>query len=348
MTSYQSIDPGNMYQSIYEFPDHILDAAKIGKSISLNNQYSEIRNVVVAGMGGSAIGGDVVRLLAKNELDIPMVVSRNYTLPNWVNGHTLVICSSYSGNTEETLAAYEQARDKGAQIVGISTGGTLTERMNELDLDVVAIPAGLQPRAALALSFVPMLYLLKVIGLIGSETINDLTNAVTLIQSKRNSYGQELADNPTYALAGRIYNSIPIIYAESDSTATLAVRWKGQLSENSKMLAYHNELPEMNHNEIVGWENNSELINQISVIWLKDESDHPRTAIRQESTQEIIGNLPGKHEVISVEGHSIVERYLHMIHFGDWVSYWCAILHHTDPTPVKKIDRLKGILSEKS
>jgi len=348
MATYQSIDPSNMYESIYEFPDHILDAAKIGESISLKNQYTGIRNVVVAGMGGSAIGGDVVRLLAKNELDVPMVVSRNYTLPNWVDSNTLVICSSYSGNTEETLNAFEQARDKGSQIVGISTGGTLTARMNNLELDVVAIPAGFQPRAALALSFVPMLYLLKKIELIGFETIDHLNNAVSLIKSNRDSYGEESNDNPTYALARRIFKSIPVIYAETDATATLAVRWKGQLSENSKMLAYHNELPEMNHNEIVGWENNSDLIKRISVIWLKDEKDHPRTAFRQESTQDIIGNLAGNHEIVTVDGNSIVERYLNMIHFGDWVSYWCAILHQTDPTPVKKIDRLKGILSEKS
>ena len=348
MTTYQSIDPQNMYESIYNFSDHILIAAKIGESISLKNQYSEIHNVVVAGMGGSAIGGDVVRLLAKNELNVPMLVSRNYSLPNWVDNHTLVICSSYSGNTEESLSAFDHARDKGAQIVGISTGGTLTERMNELDLDVVAIPAGLQPRAALAISLVPMLYLLKEIGLIGIKTINELNNAVALITANRDNYGSESMENPTYSLAQRIFTTIPIIYAETDATATIAVRWKGQLSENSKMLAYHNELPEMNHNEIVGWENNPDLINGISVIWLSDLSDHPRTAIRQKSTRESIGNLAGSHEIVTVEGNSIVERILLMIHFGDWVSYWCAILHGTDPTPVKKIDRLKGILAEKS
>lgn len=348
MVSYKSIDQQNMYELIYKFSDHILNGAKIGESISLKNHYSEIRNVVVAGMGGSAIGGDIVRLLAKNEIDVPMVVSRNYTLPNWVDNHTLVICTSYSGNTEESLSAFNHAKDKGAQIVGISTGGTLTERMSELKIDLVVVPGGLQPRAALAILFVPMLYLIKKIGLIGSKTINELKSAVELINANRANYGTESKDNPTYALAQRIYKTIPVIYAESDATATLAVRWKGQLSENSKMLAYHNELPEMNHNEIVGWENNPDLIRKNSVIWLRDQSDHPRTAIRQESTRKIIGNLAGNHEIVSVEGNSTVERYLHMIHFGDWVSFWCAILHGTNPTPVKKIDLLKGILAEES
>ena len=348
MASYQHIDTDNMLQSIYEFSDHLMQAVEIGKSIDLKNQYSDIHNVVVAGMGGSAIGGDVARLLCKNELKVPMVVSRNYTLPGWVNKNTLVICCSYSGNTEETLAAFEHARDKGAQIAGLSTGGTLSEKMAEFELDLVTIPGGLQPRAALGISLVPMLFLMKQTGLIGPETMDQLPDAASFIASIRDQYGKQSDDNPTYSLAQRIYKTIPVIYGETDATGTLAVRFKGQLSENAKMLAYCNELPEMNHNEIVGFKNNQDILNHISVIWLKDEKDHPRTAVRQDSTREIIGDLCANHEVISAQGDSAAIRYLHLIHYGDWVSYWCAILHQTNPTPVKKIDRLKAILSEKS
>jgi len=348
MASYQHIDTDNMHQSIYEFSDHLMQAVEIGKSIALKNQYSDIHNVVVAGMGGSAIGGDVARLLCKNELKVPMVVSRNYTLPGWVNKNTLVICSSYSGNTEETLAAFEHARDKGAQIVGISTGGILSEKMAEFELDLVTIPGGLQPRAALGFSLVPMLFLMKQTGLIGPETMDQLPDAASFIASIRDQYGKQSDDNPTYSLAQRIYKTIPVIYGETDATGTLAVRFKGQLSENAKMLAYCNELPEMNHNEIVGFKNNQDILNHISIIWLKDEKDHPRIAVRQDSTREIIGDLCANHEVISAQGDSAAIRYLQLIHYGDWVSYWCAILHQTNPTPVKKIDRLKAILSEKS
>ena len=347
MKSYKSIDISNMSQAIYDFPDHIQTAVKIGDNISLDHTYNGIQNIVLAGMGGSAIGGDVARLLAKNELNIPMLVSRNYTLPNWVNKKTLVICSSYSGNTEESIAAFDQAQDKGAQIIGITTGGSLMERMHDLKMDVLAVPTGLQPRAALALSFVPILYLLNKVNLVGSDTINELNCAVDLISLKRDQYREEIDKNPTYKLAQKIYKTLPIIYGENEATSILAVRWKNQLSENAKMLAFHNELPEMNHNEIVGWENNSELINQLSVIWLTDEGDHPQIAARQEVTREIIGDLPRYHEVVSVEGGSKVERLIHMIHFGDWVSFWCAILHGTDPTPVIKIDKLKRILSKK-
>ncbi len=348
MASYQHIDTDNMHQSIYEFSDHLVKAVEIGKSISLKNQYNDIHNVVVAGMGGSAIGGDVARLLCKNELKVPMVVSRNYTLPGWANENTLVICSSYSGNTEETLAAFEHARDKGAQIVGISTGGTLSEKMAEFALDLVTIPGGLQPRAALAFSLVPMLFLMKQMGLIGSETLDLLPDAAAFIASIRDRYGKQSEDNPTYSLAQRIYKTLPVIYGETDATGILAVRFKGQLSENAKMLAYCNELPEMNHNEIVGFKNNQDILNHISVIWLKDEKDHPRTAVRQDSPREIIDDLCANHEVVLAGGDSAATRFVHLIHYGDWVSYWCAILHQTNPTPVKKIDRLKAILSEKS
>ena len=232
--------------------------------------------------------------------------------------------------------------------MGISTGGTLSEKMAEFELGLVTIPGGLQPRAALAFSLVPMLFLMKQTGLIGSKTMDKLPEAASFIASIRDGYGKQSEDNPTYSLAQRIYKTIPVIYGETDAAGTLAVRFKGQLNENAKMLAYCNELPEMNHNEIVGFKNNQDILNHISIIWLKDEKDHPRTAVRQESSQEIIYDLCANHEVVSAVGDSVATRFLHLIHYGDWVSYWCAILHQTDPTPVKKIDRLKAILSEKS
>ncbi len=348
MKSYNSIDLSNMYKSIYDFPVHLREAKIIGESINLKNKYSKIKNIVVAGMGGSAIGGDIARLILQNELKIPMYICRNYKLPNWVNNDSLVICSSYSGNTEETLSAFEDAQKKKAQIVAISTGGMLSKQVSELELDLISIPSGLQPRAALALSVVPILYLFKSLNLIKIKKINDLIIAINKIELMRKIYNKDSNENPAYLLSKKIYKTLPVIYGENESLAIIAVRWKGQLSENAKMLAYHNELPEMNHNEIVGWENNLELINKISIIWLKDKSDHPRTNIRQTSTKNIINNLAARHEIVSVEGSTKVERYLNMIHFGDWVSFWCAILHETDPTPVTKIDKLKKILSKKS
>ncbi|MAP71365.1 MAG: bifunctional phosphoglucose/phosphomannose isomerase [Candidatus Marinimicrobia bacterium] len=346
MDNHHAIDPDNMYKSIYDFPYHIAQALDIGRTINFHNTYDNIQNIVIAGMGGSAIGGDVVKLLTKNELKVPFVISRNYKLPNWVNENTLVICSSYSGDTEETLDSFDDSLNKGAKIIGISTGGTLTKLLIGNKLDVVTIPSGLQPRAALALSFVPMLCLLNKLGFISSNSIKDLKSTVSLLNDFRDKYYNQNEQNPTYAIAQRIYKTIPIIYGENEYTGIIALRWKGQLSENSKMLAFCNDLPEMNHNEIVGWENNNTLMDNISVIWLKDKDDHPRIISRQTATKDIIGKIAANHEVVSLQGDTQVERLLHLVHFGDWLSYWCAILHKTDPTPVKKIDHLKRILSK--
>tara|TARA_B100000953_G_scaffold5952_2_gene5288 strand:- start:7010 stop:8056 length:1047 start_codon:yes stop_codon:yes gene_type:complete len=346
MDNHHTIDPDNMFQSIYDFPDHIDHALDIGRKINFQNTYDNIQNIVIAGMGGSAIGGDAVKLLTKNELKVPFVISRNYKLPNWVNENTLVICSSYSGDTEETLDSFDDSLNKGAKIIGISTGGILTKLLIENKLDVVTIPSGLQPRAALALSFVPMLCLLNKLGFISSNSIKDLNSTVSLLKDFRDKYSNQNEQNPTYAIAQRIYKTIPIIYGENEYTGIIALRWKGQLSENSKMLAFCNDLPEMNHNEIVGWENNTALMDNISIIWLKDSEDHPRIMARQSATKDIIGKIAASHEVVSLQGDTQVERLLHLVHFGDWLSYWCAILHKTDPTPVKKIDQLKRILSK--
>ncbi len=341
----QSIDKQNMGKAIYDFPDHLADALEIGREFSPKITFKEIRNIVVAGMGGSAIGGDVCRVFLSNELTVPFVVIRNYTLPNWVDEHTLVICSSYSGNTEESLSAYEDAKERGAMICGISTGGTLTKKLHENGLDVISIPTGLQPRAALAYSFVPMLFHFINQGLIRESVLNDIYTTVDLLRNKRDSYNAENDFNPTYQLAKNIYKTIPIIYGTSDSTAVAALRLKGQFCENADMLAYHNELPEMNHNEIVGWENNKDAFNHLSVLWLKDENDHHRIQLRQKITQKIIEVKNTNQHTIQVEGSNTNSRFLHMIHFGDWVSYWCAIFHETDPSPVKPIMFLKDELS---
>jgi len=344
----RSIDTQNMGRAIFDFPDHLLDALEIGRDFSPNNLFRGVRNIVVAGMGGSAIGGDVCRLLVSNDLKVPFIVIRNYTLPNWVNEHTLVICSSYSGNTEESLAAFENAREKGAMICGISTGGFLTEKLQENGMDVISIPAGLQPRAALAYSVVPMLFHLIKQGLINNSVLDDIHDSVKMLLSKRDRYQTENEKNPTYQLAHKIYNTIPIIYGSSETTAIAALRLKGQFCENADMLAYHNELPEMNHNEIVGWENNSDAFNHFSILWIKDENDHPRVQLRQEITQKIIEEKNENQYVICVGGSTPNSRFLHLIHFADWVSYWCAIFNHTNPSPVKPIMYLKNELSAKA
>ncbi|MBT3179351.1 MAG: bifunctional phosphoglucose/phosphomannose isomerase [Candidatus Marinimicrobia bacterium] len=340
-------DPENMYGSIWEFPENLTDAIQLGNNISLKHSYNEIQNIVIAGMGGSAIGGDVVSILEKDNLNIPIIVCRGYSLPNWVNENTMVICSSYSGNTEETLSALEDAIQKNAQICGITTGGKIAGRLKALDKDVVIIPSGLQPRAALAFSFIPIAKCLEKAGVLSLSFDQWMENAIEAITQARDLYSQENDTNPVYELAQQIYNRIPIIYADNSTLSVASVRLKGQFCENGKMLAYHNDLPEFNHNEIVGWENNPDIYQNLFVIWLTDIQDNVRVKHRQTITQEILNEVGVDQFVLEMTGESFQERFLHMIHYGDWLSYWCAILHGTDPSPVVKISRLKDALSKK-
>ena len=344
----KDIDTQNMFGSIWNFPDNIIEAMKIGSSIVLQNNFSKVEKVIVAGMGGSAIGGDVTSALIENELDIPFIVIRGYQLPNWVDDRTLVICSSYSGDTEETLSAFDDAQSKNALICSITTGGTLVDKSLSSGCDVINIPDGLQPRAALAFSFVPMLYLLGKVGKISLESISWLRKAAQLLKDVREGYSIDDPSNPTWSLAQKIKCCLPIIYTGSERLNPVAIRLKGQLCENGKMLAYNNSLPEMNHNEIEGWENNKELFEQYYIIWLKDKDDHARVKLRQKATREILRKNGVKQSALKMKEKSFSERFLHMIHYGDWLSYWCAIAHESDPGPVEKIIQLKKKLASET
>ena len=340
------IDKDDMYQSIWDFPENIIDAIELSENITLKNEYLDVNNIIIAGMGGSAIGGDVVYSLIKNEIKIPFVVNRGYDLPAWANSSTLIICSSYSGNTEETISILEEAKSLGAKVIGITTGGVLESLCKNYSFDFVNIPSGLQPRAALAFSFIPLLYILKKTSLINVEVRDWLESSVDLIKSKREEYSQDKENNPVYQLANKLYNKLPIIYADSTSLETVAVRLKGQICENSKILAYHSIYPEMNHNEIVGWENNEEYFSNYYVLWLMDEEMNSRNKSRKNIISEILSDLNVSQQEIKVDGNSFKERFLLLIHYGDWLSYWCAILHNTDPSPVKNIQTLKDKLSK--
>ena len=344
----KDIDTQNMFGSIWNFPDNIIEAMKIGSSIVLQNNFSKVEKVIVAGMGGSAIGGDVTGALIENELDIPFIVIRGYQLPNWVDDRTLVICSSYSGDTEETLSAFDDAQSRNALICSITTGGTLVDKCLSSGCDVINIPDGLQPRAALAFSFVPMLYLLKKVGKISLESISWLSKAAKLLKDVREGYSIDDQSNPTWSLAQKIKYHLPIIYTGSERLNPVALRLKGQLCENGKMLAYYNSLPEMNHNEIEGWENNKELFEQYYIIWLKDKDDHGRVKLRQKATRKILRKNGVKQSVLKMNEKSFSERFLHMIHYGDWLSYWCGIAHESDPGLVEKIIQIKKKLASET
>jgi len=341
-------DKSDMLKLIESFPGQCREAEGIGSRFevpaSLKADYTEI---VCAGMGGSAIGADIIRSYISDEARIPFFVNRNYALPAFVDSGSLVIVSSYSGNTEETLSAYQDAKSKKAKIVAITSGGELEKRARSDGFAVLKIPGGLPPRCALGYSFFPALKLLSQLGVIPdkgadiSEAIEDMER----LKSERLSSGVSSGKNISKSIAGDLYRKYPVIYACQDHTDCAATRWRGELAENSKTLSSTHLLPEMNHNEIVGWENPKELMKDMVAVILRDAGDNPRVAKRMDITKKIISREKVKVLEVNSCGKGLLARIFSLIYTGDFVSFYLAILNGCDPTPVERIDYLKKELA---
>lgn len=344
--SIKKIDLSDMFEIIYKFPEQLQQAMEIGKRIEVTGNYTNINSIIFCGMGGSAIGGEVIKRLISRECPFPTFVCRNYSLPHWANERSLVVCFSYSGDTEETLSILEDAIMRKSMIVGISSGGRLKERIIQIGSEFIQIPGGFPPRASLGFLTVPILYLFKNLMLLKSDVTNEIESVVNLLSIWRNSFSKTGEKSEPFRIAKSIFNTVPVIYGVADDTEVITKRWRAQLEENGKILAFNNELPEMNHNEIVGYENNKNLLKNISVIWLKDKEDHLRIQLRQKLTKDLIDTLVNIQIEVTSKGESEYERLFYFVYLGDWVSYWVAILNNTDPTPVTKITALKSKLSQ--
>lgn len=343
----KKLDPQKMMSLIYNLPEQCQDAIKIAKQAVVGWRFSGISNIVITGMGGSAISGDLLRMFLTETAGIPIFVNRDYVVPKFVDERTLVIASSYSGNTEETLSAYEDAKQKGAKLAAITTGGKLKEKASKDGIPLIIIPPGLSPRAAIGYSFMPLLVFVQHLGVFtrADEQINDAINTLLEAREVLNP-DVPAAKNPAKTLAKRIYGRLPIIYASTRTTEAIALRWKGQISENAKSPAYFNVFPELNHNEIVGWALPEEVLKMFVVVILRDDQDHERIKKRIEITKELINNKAGGIAEIWADGNSSLARMFYLIMFGDYVSLYLAFLNGVDPTPVKAIDLLKKKLAE--
>jgi glucose/mannose-6-phosphate isomerase len=339
-------DPTGMGKWVAGLPEQCEEAFRIGQAAPLP-EAAGLQQVVVIGIGGSAIGADLLRGYAEGELRIPFLVSRGYHLPAFVDRETLVVASSYSGNTEETLSAYAEARQRGARMFAIASGGELERRAQADGVPFCRIPAGYSPRAALGYSFAPLLAVMARLGLL-RDRAEDLAEAVRVMQELRAELGQETpaANNAAKQLAERLYGKLPFIYGAAPWSAVAAYRWKGQLNENAKNISHSNALPELNHNETVGWEHPASLAAQVEVVLLRDREDHPKVQRRFEVTATIMRpRVSGLSEVWS-RGHSVLARLFSLIYHGDFTSCYLALLNGVDPTPVKVIDYLKGELAK--
>lgn len=347
-TTIKKIDSGNVYELVYEFPSQLQDALSIALEFPLPSLAGdEIKRVVVTGMGGSAIGGDLARSYLAAELKTPFFISRNYTLPRFVDFSSLVFVSSYSGNTEETLSAYQEAKNVGAKIISISSNGKLLELSKKDGFPFLRIPPGYPPRAALGYSFAPIIVLLERMGFVSGK-IDDLKKTIEFLSSARENYGvqQGSEKNKAKKIAGDFLGRLPIIYSGTDHFDVVGYRWKGQICENSKCLCFNNVFPEFNHNELVGWEILSGMENKIVVVILKDQMDHPQIKKRMEIVKGMIQKKGVKLIEVESDGENLLCRIFSLIQLGDFVSFYLAILNQVDPRPVKPIDYLKSRLTE--
>ncbi|MBI5266602.1 MAG: bifunctional phosphoglucose/phosphomannose isomerase [candidate division Zixibacteria bacterium] len=345
----RSLDPDNMYNRIFDFPEQMADALALAQKWPVTSKdIAGIGNIVVIGMGGSAIGGDLVRSYLSGRLMIPFTVCRHYLLPEYVDDETLVIASSYSGNTEETLAALDDALGRKAMIAGLTTGGMLAEVAKLNGFPCLTLPGGLQPRAALGYSFVPILILMEKLGLIKDAT-REITGVIEFLKKSREQYIEDSVTtaNPAKKLATSIHGRLPIIYAGPTLTDTVGVRWKGQMCENGKTLAFASQYAEFNHNELVGWSQSvAPHVDHLAVIQLRDADDHPRITRRMDIVHGIVESNGVPVYEIKSSGSSPLQRMFSLIQLGDFVSYYLAILNSVDPTPVDAIEKLKQALAK--
>lgn len=345
----KKIDKSAMWESICEFPQQLGQGWDIGMSGTSSLTLSAVNSIVFGGMGGSAIAGDLVKSIIPG-LPVPFIVNRSYTIPGFADTNTLFIASSYSGNTEETLAALKEARGKNCRIICITSGGQIGSIAKENDFLVYKMKPGYQPRAALGFSLGIILSLLTKMGFkpISHE---DLNNTVHFLQDKVKEWRMlSSKSNLSLQIAEKIKGTIPLLYGAVDTCAAVASRWKTQLNENSKTHAFIQSFSEMNHNEIVGWEvlpDTSKFFSHICAVFLKTKDDLEKNLYRMNITKSLIENSGADTITIDAEGFSLFSRLMYLILLGDFVSFYLAVLYSVDPTEIEKINILKEQLKKR-
>jgi glucose/mannose-6-phosphate isomerase len=315
-------------------------------NFDLPQDYPEVSKVVILGMGGSAIGGDLVSNLVASEARLPILVHRDYNLPAFIDSKTLVIASSYSGMTEETLSSFKQALETDSKKLVITTGGKLKTMAEARNIPVFSFDYKAQPRAALPFSFLSILGFLQRLGFINDKSA-DVTETVEVLQklSQRINEGVSLSQNPAKQLANRLYGHLPIIYG-ADILSEVAHRWKTQFNENSKAWAFYEAFPELNHNAVVGYQFPPELASKIVVVLLRSAYLPKRIQLRYQLTCQLLEQAKVSYQIVDSEGVSPLSQVMSLVLFGDYTSYYLAILYKIDPSPVETIDYLKEQLKD--
>ena len=338
-------DAGGMAAQITGFPDACAAAWRQAGSVPLPPAYREARSVVILGMGGSAISGDLVRTVAADSLSVPLEVIRDYNLPGHVDSGTMAIAVSYSGNTEETLAAFDEALGRGASLIAIASGGALAARARASGTPLFPIKAAAQPRAALPHLYMPVLRVLASLGFIRCPA-TEVLDAVRFLAEQARALAVSAPENanPAKQLARALHGHIVSVYA-AGFLAEVARRWKTQINEKSKQWAEFERLPEANHNAVVGYAHPAALPTVLRVVHLISNFYPEPTRLRFRVTGELIESAQIAAETVNVPGPTPLAQQLFAILLGDFVSFYLAILNGVDPTPVAPIDHLKAQLA---
>jgi glucose/mannose-6-phosphate isomerase len=324
-----------MNQLIADFPQNMEDALKIASNVTLKSPKNPIHSILICGMGGSGIGGKMVSFWVQDEIKVPIQCLSDYIAPAYVNENTLVIASSYSGNTEETLIAVDQAHKKGAQIIGVCSGGELEAFCNRNNYDCVVVPGGNPPRTALAFSVVQVLNFLYKLDLINDKPLKDIAASRELILNNLDEIKAKANE-----LASFVGGKVPIFYSEGKYEA-IAIRARQQFNENSKVIGWASPIPEMNHNELVGWGGGD---TRFAPVFFTTGDLFPKNQKRMDITIETIAKKTSTFQ-LTPKGTNFIERSFYLISVVDWASLYHAEMNNVDPIEIVIIDYLKSELA---
>jgi len=340
------IDKSDLIGKIASFPEQIRKAKEIINTTSIDPIY-KIDNIIISGMGASAISGEIIENLFRDKIDIPIFVNRRYDLPKWAHKNTLLISQSYSGNTEETLSSFKHGFQKRCKIIGISSGGKLEEYCKNRKVSHIKIPENIPPRAATGYILFSSLLALKKIGVLKIDYISEIGESILITQELINNVNKEIKEEENLAkqLANKIYGSIPQVYGFNEY-APIAKRWCTQFNENSKIICKYDEVSECNHNDIVGWSADIDVSKKFSCILFRDhENESIYISKRLEFMKKLFLEVANNVIEINVKGKKRLSKMMYAMCLGDFVSVYLAILRKVDPTPIAAITELKDELS---
>jgi glucose/mannose-6-phosphate isomerase len=345
VSAYRQFDKLGMLDHLHAFPEQCQKAWEKVQRFELPHLHARISNVVVLGMGGSAIGGDFVRRLALSESEVPVWVHRDYGLPAFVDDDTLVIASSYSGNTEETLSAFTKSLGSAAKKLAITTGGKLKDLADKEGIPVFMIDYKAPPRAAFPHSLVPLVGIFQKLGLLTDKSA-DLEEAVGVLKKLSGDLieTRPLASNPAKQLATKLHGRVAVIYG-AGMLSEVARRWKGEFNENSKTWAFFERFPELNHNAVVGYEFPDQVKDRIIVFMLRSSSLHPRILLRYDITAKLLDKAGITYEFAEARGKSALAQMLSLVLLGDYASFYLSMLNEVDPTSTDAINFVKQSLA---